>query len=370
MESEHGKLFVGGISQITTAEKLIEHFSKYGEVKESQIMKDRNTGNGRGFGFVKFTDPAVVLEVLQVQHNILGRTVEVKPAIPKSEKQQNQHCPECHRRQRQQNNRNKSDENFNIQLKTKKIFVGGLPPNLTEEEFKSYFESFGTITDVIVMYDKGKTRPRGFGFITFDSEEAVDNVLQKNFYELSNKTVEVKRAEPKNKTCRHMSVYDTYNAGLGFGRLSISGGFGLYPPYTPGSIWPISMLPYGSVSGYYYEANPYGVGAPTGVYNGVGYETFSAIAPRSYYYGNPVFYPTYSNDRAYNSGWSRELVDVNNGDVSYHGTPTSVDNDDGGDAEVPACTNLPQIDGASSLQSNGAENQKGADGGSKPCNSS
>lgn len=68
---------------------------------------------------------------------------------------------------------------------------------MTDADFKMYFEQFGTITDVIVMYDHNTQRPRGFGFITFDSEDAVDKVLQKTFHELNGKMVEVKRAVPK-----------------------------------------------------------------------------------------------------------------------------------------------------------------------------
>ncbi|MCI22086.1 heterogeneous nuclear ribonucleoprotein 1-like, partial [Trifolium medium] len=81
--------------------------------------------------------------------------------------------------------------------RTKKIFVGGLPSTITESDFKMYFDQFGTITDVVVMYDHNTQRPRGFGFITYDSEEAVDRVLYKTFHELNGKMVEVKRAVPK-----------------------------------------------------------------------------------------------------------------------------------------------------------------------------
>ena len=80
---------------------------------------------------------------------------------------------------------------------TRKIFVGGLPSSVTEIDFKTYFEQFGTTTDVVVMYDHNTQRPRGFGFITYDTEEAVDKVLLKTFHELNGKMVEVKRAVPK-----------------------------------------------------------------------------------------------------------------------------------------------------------------------------
>ena len=62
--------------------------------------------------------------------------------------------------------------------------MGNLAPTVTEDEFKRYFELFGNITDVVVMYDHISRRPSGFGFITFDSEKAMDKVVMKNFHEL------------------------------------------------------------------------------------------------------------------------------------------------------------------------------------------
>lgn len=82
-------------------------------------------------------------------------------------------------------------------MRTKKIFVGGLPPTLSEDEFRQYFETYGVVTDVIIMYDQQTNRPRGFGFISFDSEDAVDRVLHKTFHDVNGKQVEVKRALPK-----------------------------------------------------------------------------------------------------------------------------------------------------------------------------
>ena len=75
MESENGKLFLGGVSQETSEETLIDYFGKHGEIKECEILRDRATGKGRGFGFVTFTDQSVADEVLKHEHIILGRTV-------------------------------------------------------------------------------------------------------------------------------------------------------------------------------------------------------------------------------------------------------------------------------------------------------
>lgn len=78
MESDQGKLFVGGISRETTEATLKDHFSKYGNVVNSVVAKDRNTKIPRGFGFVLFSEPFSADKALQDTHVILGRTVSSK----------------------------------------------------------------------------------------------------------------------------------------------------------------------------------------------------------------------------------------------------------------------------------------------------
>ncbi|KAI4378248.1 hypothetical protein MLD38_015752 [Melastoma candidum] len=184
MQSDNGKLFIGGISWDTNEERLKEYFGAYGEVVEAIIMKDRTTGRARGFGFVVFADPLVADRVIKEKHNIDGRMVEAKKAVPRDD----------------QNVLGRTTSIINISPspgRTKKIFVGGLASTVTESDFKKYFEQFGAVNDVVVMYDHNTQRPRGFGFITYDSEESVDKVLLNTFHELNGKMVEVKRAVPK-----------------------------------------------------------------------------------------------------------------------------------------------------------------------------
>ncbi|KAF1890662.1 hypothetical protein Lal_00013257 [Lupinus albus] len=186
MEMDPGKLFIGGISWGTNEDRLRQYFHNFGDVVEAVIMKDRTTGRARGFGFIVFADPSVAERVVMEKHVIDGRAVEAKKAVPRDD----------------QNVMSRSNSSSHgspgpTPTCTKKIFVGGLASTVTESEFKNYFEQFGTITDVVVMYDHNTQRPRGFGFITFDSEQGVEKVLYKTFHELHGKMVEVKRAVPK-----------------------------------------------------------------------------------------------------------------------------------------------------------------------------
>lgn len=193
--------------------------------------------------------------------------------------------------------------------RTKKIFVGGLASTVTESDFKRYFDQFGTITDVVVMYDHNTQRPRGFGFITFDSEEAVEKVLFKTFHELNGKMVEVKRAVPKelspgptrnqagnynyglNRVSSFLNAYSQgYNSGSpnGYGmrlegRFSpVSVGRSGYPPYSPsnygmglhsdsgfGLNFGDSSLSYGRGMNSYYTGNTNRFGSPIGYDVGV-----------------------------------------------------------------------------------------------------
>ena len=48
------KLFVGGLAWATTDETLAAHFAPFGDVVEAKVIKDRESGRSRGFGFVTY----------------------------------------------------------------------------------------------------------------------------------------------------------------------------------------------------------------------------------------------------------------------------------------------------------------------------
>lgn len=192
--SSPGKIFVGGLSRETTSATFSKYFSKYGELTDSVIMKDRATGNPRGFGFVTYADPSVVDKVIKDKHVIDGKMVEIKRTIPRGSA-------------------------ATKGPKTKKIFVGGIQTSITEDEFKKYFSKFGKVVDHQIMQDHSTGRSRGFGFVTFDSEQVVEEILShSNMYELGGKQVEIKKAEPKKALPEPEPAY----------------GMDVRPPFIPG----------------------------------------------------------------------------------------------------------------------------------------
>ncbi|KAJ5718040.1 hypothetical protein N7488_003686 [Penicillium malachiteum] len=160
-------MFIGGLNWETTDQSLRDYFSQFGEVQECTVMRDSATGRSRGFGFLTFRDPKTVNTVMVKEHYLDGKIIDPKRAIPRDE-----------------------------QEKTSKIFVGGVSQDATEQDFKHFFMQFGRVVDATLMIDKDTGRPRGFGFVTFDSETAVENALSRPL-EILGKTIEVKKAQPR-----------------------------------------------------------------------------------------------------------------------------------------------------------------------------
>ncbi|CAI9763180.1 unnamed protein product [Fraxinus pennsylvanica] len=244
-----GKIFIGGLARETTSEQFVNYFGKYGEITDSVIMKDRKTGQPRGFGFVTYADPSVVDKVIEETHIINGKQVEIKRTIPRGAI---------------------GSKDF----KTKKIFVGGIPTTVAEDEFKDFFSKFGELKEQQIMRDHSSGRSRGFGFITFETEQSVDDILANgNRLEFAGAQVEIKKAEPKKANPpppppkRQSSSRAAFSGGLG----DTYGGFVGGRSFGAGF--------YGSGGGYGDRTNAYGGygGGEFGGYGGYGggsYESF------------------------------------------------------------------------------------------------
>ncbi|KAL7886248.1 hypothetical protein AOLI_G00065430 [Acnodon oligacanthus] len=261
-EEDAGKMFVGGLSWDTSKKDLKDYFSKFGEVTDCTIKMDPNTGRSRGFGFILFKDSTSVDKVLaQKEHRLDGRQIDPKKAMAMKKEP------------------------------VKKIFVGGLNPETSEEKIREYFGAFGEIETIELPMDPKTNKRRGFVFISFKEEETVKKILEKKYHNVSGtkdsngkeSLCEIKIAQPK-------EVYQQQQYGGRFGGRGRGRG-GQGPNWNQGhnNYWN---------QGYGNQGYGYGGQQGYGGYGGYGNYDYS-----SGYYG-------------YGGGY-----DYNQGNTSYGKTP-------------------------------------------------
>ncbi|ROT63539.1 putative glycosyltransferase-like domain-containing protein 1-like [Penaeus vannamei] len=162
-------------------------------------------------------------------HKVDGRLVETKRAVPRS------------------------DANSTILPTTNhpdathtRIFIGGLPQDVKEDDLESYFAHFGRVTCVNIMYDKNSGRHRGFAFVDFNDYDPVDKVLLTRNHSIKGRPIDVKKAISKSDISKIKTLMSGVVSGPEASFLASLGGSGSNagtPPATTPLPPPIGTLP-------------------------------------------------------------------------------------------------------------------------------
>lgn len=169
---EQRKVVVLGVPWNTTHETLEQHFQRFGQVEEAQIMREKYTGKSRGFGFVTFATAADAQRAVMGEHEIDGRKCETKFALP---------------------------EGKVGSARTTRIFVARIPASVTDQQFRAYFEQFGIVQDAYMPKDPSKQGHRGIGFVTYATASSVEVVMSQT-HTLNGNEIAIDRATPKEKS--------------------------------------------------------------------------------------------------------------------------------------------------------------------------
>uniref|UniRef100_A0AAQ5XQD2 RRM domain-containing protein n=1 Tax=Amphiprion ocellaris TaxID=80972 RepID=A0AAQ5XQD2_AMPOC len=80
--SDEGKLFIGGLSFETNEDSLAAAFGKYGTIEKVDVIRDKETGRSRGFGFVKYDNAEDAKDALDAMNGktLDGRAIRVDEA--------------------------------------------------------------------------------------------------------------------------------------------------------------------------------------------------------------------------------------------------------------------------------------------------
>ncbi|MFY9484823.1 MAG: RNA-binding protein [Patescibacteria group bacterium] len=80
----------------------------------------------------------------------------------------------------------------------KKLYVGGLSYDTTEEGLKTAFAQAGTVESAVIIMDKMSGKPKGFGFVEMSSDEEATKAIEMwNGKELDGRTIVVNEARPR-----------------------------------------------------------------------------------------------------------------------------------------------------------------------------
>ncbi|GMT35267.1 hypothetical protein PFISCL1PPCAC_26564, partial [Pristionchus fissidentatus] len=173
------KLFIGGLSHETTDEQLRQYFSKWGPVIDSIVIREPNSKQSRGFGFVTFGTLAAVENAMADRpHYVGGKVVDSKRAIPREQMMSLMQSPFV---------------DYDIPYGCKLTITGIHCDFHTVETLRLYFEKFGTLDQVEIL---GK--PRGVGFVVFERREDADKCLafKGGRHVINEKRIDVRPAPP------------------------------------------------------------------------------------------------------------------------------------------------------------------------------
>ncbi len=79
----------------------------------------------------------------------------------------------------------------------KKLFVGSLPPNTTEESLEALFSQFGTVRSIKLVKDLFSGQCKGFGFLEMEGHEARAAIAGLDGKSFEGNFLKVKFEEPR-----------------------------------------------------------------------------------------------------------------------------------------------------------------------------
>ncbi|KAL9143739.1 hypothetical protein ABFS82_14G253600 [Erythranthe guttata] len=223
-------IFVGDLAADVTDTLLHETFSqKYPSVKAAKVVIDANTGRSKGYGFVRFGDDSERLQAMTEMNGVYcsSRPMRIGAATPrKSSGYQQQYSPQGgggYLNGVSAQGFQSDGDSVNTT-----IFVGGLDPNVSDDDLRQPFSQYGEIISVKIPVGKG------CGFVQFANRNEAEEALQQlTGTTIGKQTVRLSWGRnPANKQSRG----DLGNQWTGayYGPPSFDGyGYAVGPPHDP-----------------------------------------------------------------------------------------------------------------------------------------
>ncbi|KAJ4784494.1 hypothetical protein LUZ62_035740 [Rhynchospora pubera] len=163
-ERDQRTVFAYQLSLRADERDVYEFFSKAGKVRDVRLIMDRNSRRSKGVGYIEFYDVmSVPMAIALSGQLLLGQPVMVKP----SEAEKNL-VPST------------ATTGASASGGGRKVYVGNLHPNITEDQIRQVFESFGPVELVQLPHDQVTGLCKGFAFVQFAKMEDAKAALTLN----------------------------------------------------------------------------------------------------------------------------------------------------------------------------------------------
>ncbi|XP_007041782.2 PREDICTED: RNA-binding protein 39 isoform X1 [Theobroma cacao] len=166
-ERDQRTVFAYQISLKANERDVYEFFSRAGKVRDVRLIMDRNSRRSKGVGYIEFYDVmSVPMAIALSGQPLLGQPVMVKPS-------------EAEKNLVQSTTLVAAGQTGPYSGGARRLYVGNLHFNITEDQLRQVFEPFGSVELVQLPLDE-TGHCKGFGFVQFARLEDAKNALNLN----------------------------------------------------------------------------------------------------------------------------------------------------------------------------------------------
>ena len=159
-----------------TEQQLRDFFNQYGAVTDVYLPKHKS-GRNKGFGFTTFDSEEALQSALSAQEYMIGGdVVKINRAGPRPEYEAVSDMATVEDTGTEADAANRQPQLFG---KGPRLYVGGVPEELTEERLKDHFSRWGNVVDLYFPGKKGQTRVN-YCFVTFDNWRAAQRACNQS----------------------------------------------------------------------------------------------------------------------------------------------------------------------------------------------
>ncbi|XP_056429071.1 RNA-binding protein 28 [Hyla sarda] len=186
-------LFIRGLPENATSERLEEIFCESGPLRQSFVVREKGGEKCRGLGYVTFSMLEDAQKAMKEIREYDGKKIEVMVAKKKLREKDKK------AKMKEDTEKAKPSKHSKVPTKKARLIIRNLSFKCSEEDLKAHFSTFGPVVEVNIP-KKPDGKMRGFAFVQFKNMLQASNALKgTNMKSIKGRTIAVDWAVAKDK---------------------------------------------------------------------------------------------------------------------------------------------------------------------------